>query len=59
MRNDSENWTKTETRALGLAALLCYAAALVAMLTCGYSLIALMLRTAGRDFAGLFYPGLM
>lgn len=59
MRHEVKTGTKTETRALGLVALLCYSATLAAMLTCGYSLVALILRTAGREFAGLLYPGLM
>lgn len=59
MRYEVKSETKTETRVLGLVALLCYTATLVAMLTCGYSLVGLALRTVGRDFVGVLYPGMM
>ena len=51
-----EAGTKTEAKALGLIALLCYSATLAAMLTGGYALLALALRAVGQDFAALLNP---
>jgi len=54
MRDEAE--TKTEKKALGLIALLCYSTTLAAMLTCGYALLTLSLRAAASDFAVLLNP---
>ena len=56
MRHENGVEAKAETHALGLWALLYYAATLAAMLICGYSLLALVLRTVGRDFAVMLNP---
>lgn len=56
MRPEVQAETKTETRMLGLCALLCYSATLAAMLTGGYALLALALRAVGRDLAVMLNP---
>lgn len=59
MRHGVQTELKTETRMLGLIALLCYSATLAAALTCGYALLGLALRTLVRDFVILFNPAVM
>lgn len=56
MRRKVQVETKTETRVLGLCALLCYAATLAAMSAGGYALLALALRAYGREFAIMLNP---
>jgi hypothetical protein len=59
MTYETQTETKTEARALGLVALLCYSATLAAMLACCYSLLGLALRAVGRDFVGSLFPAML
>lgn len=54
MRDEAE--TKTETRTLGIIALLCYSTTLAAMLASGYTLLAVALQAVGRDLAAMLNP---
>ena len=56
MKKTLREETKTEARALGVMALVCYSAALAAMFAFGYSALVLALGAAGRDLAALISP---
>jgi hypothetical protein len=54
VRHTIRQEAKTETRVLGVIALVCYSATFAAMLAFGYSVLALAVKAAGRDIAVLF-----
>lgn len=53
MRHTLRDETKSETRALGLIALVCYSATFAGMLAFSYSTLTLALEAAARDLAAL------
>jgi hypothetical protein len=53
MRHTPRQEAKTEARALGVLALVCYSATFAAMLAFGYSVLALAVEAAGLDIAVL------
>ena len=56
MRHTLRGEARSEARALGVLALVCYSTTLAAMFAFGYAALALAVEAAGRELAALFSP---